>query len=97
MSTTPQAPLVLATGTTGYVGGRRGWLEFRSTPRAAGATLGQTAFFAPKGLPGLHCWCTLYPVHSLIFSGLVRALARAAVGHERRRVPPQPFPVSQPA
>jgi len=97
MSTAPQSPLVLVTGATGYAGGRRGWREFRSTPSAAGATLVQTAFFAPKGLPGLLCWYALYPVHALIFSGLVHALARAAAGHERQRVPTPSLHLSHPA
>jgi hypothetical protein len=38
----------------------------------------QTAFFEPKGLPGLAYWYLLYPVHALIFLGLIRALASRA-------------------
>jgi hypothetical protein len=41
--------------------------------------LSQTAFFAPKGLSGLLYWYALYPVHALIFSGLVDQIARRAV------------------
>ena len=40
--------------------------------------LAQTAFFAPKGLAGLLYWYALYPVHALIFSGMVRRLAARA-------------------
>jgi hypothetical protein len=36
----------------------------------------QTAFFAPKGLFGFLYWYLLYPMHGLIFSGLIRNLAR---------------------
>ncbi len=51
------------------------WLEFRATPRQDGSTgLTQIAYFAPKGLVGLLYWYMLYPLHSLIFSGLIRAL-----------------------
>ena len=42
--------------------------------------LEQTAAFIPKGLFGLAYWYALYPFHSWIFSGLVRAVARRAEG-----------------
>lgn len=55
------------------------WLQFRVTPRDDGAsTLTQTAFFAPKGLAGLVYWYALYPVHALMFSGLVRQVGYRA-------------------
>jgi hypothetical protein len=55
----------------------RAWLEFQSLPQPDGQTrLTQTAFFEPKGLLGLLYWYALYPVHSLIFSGLIRRIAR---------------------
>jgi hypothetical protein len=38
----------------------------------------QTAFFAPKGLFGMLYWYVLYPIHNLIFSGLIRELAQRA-------------------
>jgi uncharacterized protein YbjT (DUF2867 family)/uncharacterized protein YndB with AHSA1/START domain len=57
----------------------RAWLEFRVEPREGGASLlSQTAFFAPRGLAGLLYWYLLYPIHALIFSGMVGALARRA-------------------
>ena len=49
------------------------------TPTAAGSLLVQTAFFEPKGLPGLSYWYVLYPLHGLIFRGTVRILAERAV------------------
>jgi hypothetical protein len=39
----------------------------------------QTAFFEPKGLPGLAYWYALYPIHGLIFRGSVRVLAERAI------------------
>ena len=58
----------------------RAWLEFESRPTAEGETLLlQTALFEPKGLPGLLYWYVLYPIHSLIFSGLIRKIAGAAI------------------
>ena len=54
----------------------RAWLEFEVRPIPEGqALLLQTAFFEPKGLSGLLYWYALYPVHSLIFSGLIRKIA----------------------
>ena len=55
----------------------RAWLEFQALAQPDGHTLlTQTAFFEPKGLLGLLYWYVLYPVHSLIFSGLIRRIAR---------------------
>ena len=56
------------------------WLQFQVTPQEHGQSLlSQTAFFAPKGLMGLLYWYSLYPFHSLIFSGLIDQIARRAV------------------
>lgn len=57
----------------------KAWLQFRATPVEGGGTLlEQTAFFAPKGLAGLLYWYALYPVHRIIFSGLLDRLGRRA-------------------
>jgi len=56
----------------------RAWLQFETLPQAGGTLLVQTAYFAPKGLPGLLYWYSLYPVHGKIFSGMIAALAAAA-------------------
>jgi hypothetical protein len=57
----------------------RAWLEFRAVPiDSGGSQLVQTAFFASKGLFGLLYWYALYPIHNLIFSGLIRKLAQRA-------------------
>jgi len=50
------------------------WLQFDVTNDQETSLLTQTAFFAPKGLSGLLYWYGLYPIHSLIFAGLVRKL-----------------------
>lgn len=55
------------------------WLQFEAGEAGGGASvLTQTAFFAPKGLFGLVYWYALYPMHSLIFEGLLRKVARRA-------------------
>jgi hypothetical protein len=58
----------------------RAWLEFQSNAQEDGTTsLTQTAFFEPKGLSGPLYWYLLYPVHRVIFSGMIRKLAESAV------------------
>ncbi len=55
------------------------WLEFRIEPRNDNHTrLVQTAFFIPKGLFGLLYWYVLYPLHAVVFSGMIDAIARRA-------------------
>ena len=57
----------------------KAWLQFQVQPHAGGQSLlSQTAFFAPKGLLGWLYWYVLYPVHGLIFSGLIDRIARRA-------------------
>jgi uncharacterized protein YbjT (DUF2867 family) len=55
----------------------RAWLQFEVHPFEPGQTrLVQTAFFDPKGLSGLAYWYFLYPIHRIIFAGMIRNLAR---------------------
>jgi len=41
----------------------RAWLQYDVIQTDGGCRLVQTAFFEPKGLPGLAYWYALYPVH----------------------------------
>ena len=53
----------------------RAWLQYEAVKVDDSQTLlTQTAFFASKGLFGLLYWYLLYPMHGLIFSGMIRAL-----------------------
>jgi uncharacterized protein YbjT (DUF2867 family) len=57
----------------------RAWLQFDVEHLENGISkLVQTAFFAPKGLFGFLYWYLLYPLHSLIFSGLINKLKESA-------------------
>lgn len=56
----------------------RAWLELSVAPRAGGARLAVAAIFEPRGLLGLLYWWALYPLHALIFAGLVRRLGERA-------------------
>jgi hypothetical protein len=64
----------------------RAWLEFEARAEGDGAArLFQTAYFEPKGLAGLLYWYALYPIHGLIFSGLIHRLGAAAEAAARAR------------
>jgi hypothetical protein len=55
------------------------WLQFEARPAENGKTLlVQTAFLAPKGLPGFLYWYGLYPFHSLIFGRMIGRLVERA-------------------
>ena len=58
----------------------RAWLQFDVTPcDGGGSTLRQTAVFDAAGLWGRCYWHALYPIHVLLFRGLLRSIARRAV------------------
>ncbi len=63
----------------------RAWLEFEVTGDESGSTVRQTAIFDPVGVFGRAYWYTLYPVHQLVFGGMLRGVVRAA---ERESAPP---------
>jgi len=57
----------------------RAWLQFEARPdKKRGTMLVQTAYFAPKGLSGFLYWYLLYPIHKLVFSGMISAIAKFA-------------------
>jgi uncharacterized protein YbjT (DUF2867 family) len=57
----------------------RAWLEFQVMPSGTGATIRQIAVFDPTGLSGLLYWYLLYPVHQIVFAGMLAGISRAAV------------------
>jgi len=56
----------------------RAWLEFEVEPRDRGCMLRQTASFDPAGLAGLLYWYGIYPLHAVVFRGMLAGIARAA-------------------
>lgn len=65
----------------------RAWLEFEVTAEEGGAAIRQTAIFDPVGLFGRAYWYALFPLHHLVFGGMLRGIARAAVEEgERQRL-----------
>ena len=65
----------------------RAWLQYEVTATQSGSRIDQTAFFEPKGLPGLAYWYALYPVHGLTFRGTVRVLAERATRRAADQTP----------
>lgn len=69
----------------------RAWLQFEvEDDDGGGARLRQTALFDPLGLAGLLYWYALYPIHQVVFAGMLRGIARAATAASSgaRRSPP---------
>lgn len=53
-------------------------LQFDVEDQGACSQLAVTAKFKPRGLLGILYWYSVLPLHSLVFAGLLRGLARAA-------------------
>jgi len=55
----------------------KAWLQFEIIPQGASEIrIIQTAFYEPKGLMGYLYWYVLYPIHRVIFQGMITAIAR---------------------
>jgi hypothetical protein len=52
----------------------RAWLEFEVKPLDDGAVIYQTAIFDPLGILGKIYWHGLYPIHVLIFRGMLERI-----------------------
>jgi uncharacterized protein YbjT (DUF2867 family) len=62
----------------------RAWLQFSLLAESRDCTLLSCyAWFEPRGLAGELYWAALYPIHVLIFRGMVRAIARQSEDHFR--------------
>ncbi len=62
----------------------RAWLEFEVRPDGTGSLVHQTASFDPVGLLGLAYWYCIWPLHQLVFEGMLRNLAAAAEEEQAR-------------
>ena len=56
----------------------RAWLQFEAIPEGSGTRLVQTALFEPIGLGGQLYWNLLYPIHRIMFSGMVSKVTALA-------------------
>jgi uncharacterized protein YbjT (DUF2867 family) len=66
----------------------RAWLQFEVEPCSEGSRIRQTAIFDPVGLPALVYWYGLYPLHQLVFAGMLRGVAQAALRNGEKQVKP---------
>jgi uncharacterized protein YbjT (DUF2867 family) len=57
----------------------RAWLELTVEPDGSSSIIRQTAEFEPRGLLGLLYWYALYPIHKLMFRGMLRKIAMASL------------------
>ena len=62
----------------------RAWLEFEVTAHGQGSTLRQTAVFDPLGLAGQLYWYAIYPIHQLVFKGMISGIASNALSQKHR-------------
>ena len=56
----------------------RAWLEFEIEPSGSGSIIRQTAIFDPVGIAGLAYWYGVYPLHKIVFAGMLRRIAAVA-------------------
>jgi len=56
----------------------RAWLQFEVRPEERGSRIVQTAIFDPSGVLGQVYWYGLWPLHQLVFAGLLRGIVREA-------------------
>jgi hypothetical protein len=54
------------------------WLEFEVIPDPDGSRVTQTATLVPAGVLGVAYWYVLWPLHHLIFRGMLRNMTRHA-------------------
>lgn len=57
----------------------RAWLEFDVRREGEATTINQIATFDPDGILGKAYWYSLYPLHHLVFGGMLRGIAQAAL------------------
>ncbi|MFT5121961.1 MAG: hypothetical protein ACI9TH_003907 [Kiritimatiellia bacterium] len=57
----------------------RAWLQFEVEKTETGSRILQTALFDPVGLGGRLYWYAVYPLHLLVFRGMLRGIAKAAL------------------
>jgi uncharacterized protein YbjT (DUF2867 family) len=65
----------------------RAWLDFQVEEKDSSSVIRQTAIFDARGLLGLAYWQTLYPIHRLLFAGMLKGIGRAALKEPLRKEP----------
>jgi hypothetical protein len=57
----------------------RAWLEFRVDGKGSNSVIRQTAVFDPRGLLGRAYWYVSYPVHRILFPGMLHKIGQLAL------------------
>jgi uncharacterized protein YbjT (DUF2867 family) len=65
----------------------RAWLEFEVRPSGGETMIRQTAEFDPIGVAGRLYWYGIYPLHALVFRGMLHGIAARAAAHRRTPAP----------
>ena len=60
----------------------RAWLEFRVEKQGNSTLIKQTAVLDPVGLLGLACWYAVYPLHAIVFKGMLAGIVRESEVHD---------------
>jgi len=63
----------------------RAWLEFEVSQVGQVSRIRQTAVFEPSGVAGRLYWYGIYPLHALVFRGMLRGIVRAVANRELAR------------
>jgi hypothetical protein len=58
----------------------RAWLEFLVDADDSNSVIRQTAVFDPRGLLGRAYWYVSWPVHRILFAGMLKQIGRVARG-----------------
>jgi len=56
------------------------WLVFETEPGGSGTEVRQTAIFDPAGIVGAAYWYALYPIHRMVFEGMLRGIRARVTG-----------------
>jgi len=64
----------------------RAWFTFEVEPDDSGSRITQTATFDPVGLAGLAYWYGIWPLHELVFRGMLRGVVRTASKGDDQKV-----------
>jgi len=65
----------------------RAWLEFEVVKTEDECVITQTAIFDPVGIAGILYWYSLYPLHQLVFSGMLNNIKQKIISTAN---PPEP-------
>jgi hypothetical protein len=60
----------------------RAWLEFEVSNCGHVSRIRQTAIFEPSGVAGLLYWYGIYPLHALVFRGMLKGIVRSVTDRE---------------